>query len=90
MELDDIAGRKQSKWFDKTKPLWLPEGTVRALIVLGLTYAIIVILFKAILMQQEIPSGVAQIVRELLPALVLIIKQYIDQRTSETNNQTKP
>jgi len=82
-QLGSLKPLVESKWFDKAQPLWLPPGTVRAIVVLGLTYAIIVILFKSILMQQEIPSTVAQYIRELTPALVLIIKGYIDTRSEQ-------
>lgn len=82
-QLGSLKVSGESTWFDKAQPLWLPPGTVRAIVVLGLTYAIIVILFKSIIMQQEIPSTVAQYIRELTPALVLIIKGYIDTRTEQ-------
>lgn len=84
-QLARVAGA----WFDKSQPLWLPQGTVRALVVLGLTYAIVVILLKSILLETDVPPGVAQYMRELTPAVVLIIKGYIDSRATETNQSPK-
>lgn len=67
-------------WFNPDKPLWLPEGTVRALLVGGLTWALILILVRFTMFTEEIPQTVAGLLDKLLPALVLLIQGYINTR----------
>ena len=71
------------RWFDPTQPLWLPPGTVRALLVLGLTWSVILIMGKFAVMQQDIPAGVKEVMMALLPAIVLLIKDYITIRNGQ-------
>jgi hypothetical protein len=35
----------ENKWFDKTKPLWMPEKSVRSIIALAFTGAAIIAMF---------------------------------------------
>jgi hypothetical protein len=87
MELDV---QKQS-WLQRDQPLWLPPGSVRALLVLGLTAAIIGIMLKFAILKEDIPAGVLQVMQSLLPAIVLLIKDYISMRTNgQSHNGTPP
>lgn len=71
---------QKQRWFNPDKPLWLPEGTVRALLVGGLTWALILIIIRFSMFTQEIPQSVASLLDKLLPALVLLIQGYINNR----------
>ena len=73
-------------WFNPDKPLWLPEGTIRALLVGGLTWALILIIVRFSMFTQEIPQSVAGLLDKLLPALVLLIQGYINSR-KDSNGQ---
>ena len=76
---------EKKRWFNPDKPLWLPEGTVRALLVGGLTWALILILVRFSMFTQEIPESVANLLDKLLPALVLLIQGYINTRKDNGN-----
>jgi hypothetical protein len=73
---------EKPRWFNPDKPLWLPEGTVRALLVLGLTMSLIVIMGKFAILKEEPPAGVLQLMQALLPAIVLLIKDYMETRSN--------
>jgi hypothetical protein len=79
---------EESKWFSKENPLWVPQGTIRALLVLGLTWALIIIMLKFAVYKEEIPATVKELMASLLPAIVLLIKDYLSLRKSEA--QIKP
>ena len=83
MDSMEVVKTNGSKWFDKSKPLWLPDGTVRALLVLGLTWAVVVIMLKFAVYREEIPQSVEKIMMALLPAIVLLIERYITTRSEE-------
>jgi len=89
-KLKSQSGGQASQWFNKQTPLWLPPGTVRALVILGLTYALIFVILKFALLKEDVPPGVMQIMLSLLPALVLLIREYIGQRAKENGNGDKP
>ena len=77
------------RWFDPTKPLWLPEGSVRAILILMLSGALAGIMIKFAAAHEEIPSSVEKIMMALLPALVLLIDKYISIRGAEKANGEK-
>lgn len=82
--------RTPKYWFNPTQPLWLPPGTVRALLVLGLTWSVILIMAKFAVMQEDIPPGVKEVMMALLPAIVLLIKDYISIRSNgQSQNPTQ-
>lgn len=75
----------ENKWFDKLQPLWLPQGSVRALLVISLTIAVVVVVLKSVAFGTDIPQNVSALLDKLLPAIVVLISQYINAR-----NGSKP
>ena len=71
---------EKKSWFSPDKPLWLPEGSVRGLLILGLTGAVIVVILKSVVLSTDIPLNVEKLLSALLPAIVLLIKDYINSR----------
>jgi hypothetical protein len=76
----------EQRWFNPNEPLWLPKGTVRALLVLGLTWALIVVMLKFAILQQEIPASVEKVMMAMLPAIVLLVKDYISARNGKSKD----
>ena len=72
---------EKKSWFNPDKPLWLPEGSVRGLLILGLTGAVIVVILKSVVLSTDIPLNVEKLLSALLPAIVLLIKDYINSRS---------
>lgn len=70
------------KLFYEDQPLWLPPGSVRALIVGSLTLCLAFVMVKYAFTKEDIPPTVEQLMASLLPALVLLIKDYINSRSS--------
>lgn len=85
MELE----RKRA-WLHYDQPLWLPPGSIRAILVLGLTISLIMIMGKFAVMQQEIPAGVLEIMKMLLGPIVLLIDRYIQTRSQNGHKPEEP
>jgi hypothetical protein len=84
-----ITTAVKRRCFDPTKPLWLPEGSVRAILILMLSGTLAGIMIKFAAAHEEIPSSVEKIMMALLPALVLLIDKYISTRATEKANGGK-
>lgn len=72
-----MEGQKQNE------PLWLPRGSVRAIIVLGalfvVAFPVMIFVFRA----TDIPQGVKEIILFLAGGLIGLLKDYITQRSGE-------
>lgn len=77
-------------FFDNTQPLWLPKGSVRAILVLLMTVAIIFPVFKFVVFHEEIPQTVVQILSLLFGGLIGIVKDYFNSRSTEGNDVKPP
>lgn len=69
---------------DGRNPLWLPVGSVRAILVILMTLAIIVPVFKFVAFHEEIPQSVVTILSLLFGGLIGIVKDYFNLRSAET------
>lgn len=67
----------------RNSPLGLPEGSIRALLVIMFSVAIVVPLFKSTLYQTEIPQGTRELLMFLFGALTQIISRYFESRKGE-------
>ena len=71
-------------------PLGLPQGSVRAIILIALTAAIVIPVFVFMFRQTDIPPGI----REFLTALVIadlgLIKDYLSNRPSDDKQDAPP
>ena len=77
------------QFFNDKQPLWLPAGTIRAILVLSLTFTIIAILLKFAAYHEDIPPGMKEFMTGAITAIVLLIKDYISQRGDEDVKQLK-
>ena len=73
----------ERKWFSPDNPFWVPKGTVRSILVLMFSFAVIFPIFKFVTYQEEIPQSVKEILLFLSGGLIPIIKMYFDQRNNE-------
>lgn len=85
-DFDVVKKPKEHRWFSIDQPLWLPEGSVRAILILILTGSVAGIMIKFAAYQEEIPTSVEKIMSALLPALVLLIDKYISSRAAQNGN----
>ena len=72
-----------SKWFDKAHPLWLPPGTVRALIVIMAMWGILFPVVKLVAWEGTLDPAVKDILLVLLGALPGFINKYMEVRTDK-------
>ena len=77
------------QFFNDNQPLWLPAGTIRAVLVLSLTFTIIAILLKFAAYHEDIPPGMKEFMTGAITAIVLLIKDYINQRADEDVKQLR-
>ena len=70
-------------------PLFLPPGTVRSLLVLGLTVMIMFVAMKSVTFHEDIPPLVADLLKATIPATVLLIERYITTRNDEEKRGLK-
>jgi hypothetical protein len=75
--------------FNDQNPLWLPPGSVRAVLVLGLTFTVVAILLKFAAYHEDIPPGMEKFMTGAITAIVLLIKDYITQRGNEMSARLK-
>ncbi len=71
----------------KTEALGMPSGSVRAIILLGLTAAIVVPVFVFMFRQTDVPTGIGNFLTTLLVGLVGLIKDYIQERKETAAGQ---
>lgn len=71
------------RWFDPTQPLWLPPGTVRAIIVLLGMIACVYPLFKLVTWGGTLDQSVKEILMLVIGYLTAIIKDYFGAREEE-------
>lgn len=69
--------------FNHSTPLGLPPGSVRAVIVLGLTFTICFVLIKAMVFHEEIPSELSKLLTAGIVALVGLLKDYMAARSDD-------
>ena len=72
-----------SRWFDKAHPLWLPPGTVRALIVIMAMWGILFPVVKLVAWEGTLDPAVKDILLVLLGALPGFINKYMEVRTDK-------
>lgn len=65
------------------KPLGLPEGSVRAILVLGALFAVVFPVLIFVFRSTDIPQGVKEVLIFLAGALTGLIKDYINQRNGD-------
>jgi hypothetical protein len=65
------------------KPLGLPEGSVRAIILIALTSAIVLPVFVFMFRQTDVPPGIREFLGMLAMADVNLIKDYITKRSAD-------
>lgn len=70
------------------RPLGLPEGSVRAIILIALTAAIVVPVFVFMFRQTDIPPGIKEFMTALVIADIALIKDYLSQRSSSNSPET--
>lgn len=71
------------------KPLGLPEGSVRAIILLALVFAIVFPVFVLVFMRQDIPPTVDKYLTMLAGAVILLIREYIGLRKPQEPEEPK-
>lgn len=79
-------GRVVEAWFDKTQPLGLPPGTVRAILVLMAMVGILYPVFQLVTWQGTLDPAVKDVLLVLLGALPGLVKDYIAMRNVQTGN----
>ncbi len=65
------------------EPLWLPRGSVRAIIVLGALFIVGFPVLIFVFRSADIPQGVKEIILFLAGGLIGLMKDYIVQRADE-------
>ena len=70
-------------WFNPKYPLWLPPGTIRALLVLILTSGFTFVFVRYAFVKEELPSSIEKIMTGVLIALIQLILEYIKLREAE-------
>ncbi len=74
---------RRSYWFNPNNPLWLPPGTVRAIIVLAFAAAVVIPLLKFAAYREEIPQTVKEVVLFMAGSLYPLIAKYMEVRAKE-------
>lgn len=69
-------------------PLGLPEGSVRAIILIALTSAIVIPVFVFMFRQTDIPPGINQFLTTLVVADIALIKDYLSHRSERSADKT--
>lgn len=64
------------------EPLGLPKGSVRAIILLALTAAVVIPVFVFMFRQTDIPPGIREFLTALVIADIGLIKDYLYNRSS--------
>lgn len=67
-------------------PLWLPAGSVRALVVLMITLTNCLLLAKFAVFREEMPETVFKIMMGTIPTNIMLIKDYIAARKEEESH----
>lgn len=75
-------------WFDKANPIWLPRGTVRAILVLIAMIAVVYPIFKLVTLGGTLDPAVKEIMLVLVGGLIGLVKDYITSRDSANGNGT--
>lgn len=65
----------------KKHPLWMPEGSVRAVLVLGALLTVIVPVFVYVFKSEDIPQGVKEVVILIAGGSLSLIKDYITHKS---------
>lgn len=72
-------------------PLWMPEGSVRAILVIGALLTVLVPIFVFVFRKEEIPQGVKEIVLFIAGGTISLIKDYITTRKNGSDHgSTQP
>ncbi len=73
-------------------PLWLPKGSVRAILVMILALPIPILLVRYGFYHEEIPQSVKEVILVLSGLIIQIIKEYFASRDSDssTGDKTAP
>lgn len=69
------------------KPLGLPEGSVRAILVLGALFAVVFPVMVFVFRSTDIPQGVKEVLIFLAGALTGLLKDYINYRSTEEKKE---
>jgi hypothetical protein len=80
-----LSHKNRKEYF--MKPLGLPEGSVRALILLALVLAVVFPVFVLVFMRQDIPPTVDKYLTMLAGAVILLIREYIGLRKQQDENK---
>jgi hypothetical protein len=75
-------------FWNSEQPLGLPSGTVRAIIVLTLTFTNCALLMKFAVFKEEMPESVFKLMMATIPTNILLIKDYIASRIKEEDAGT--
>lgn len=62
------------------KPLGLPEGSVRAMILLGLVFGVVFPVLVFVFRQTDIPPTIDKYLTGLMTAVILLVREYIGLR----------
>ena len=71
------------QWFKEDTPFWLPRGSIRAGIIIIITWAVVFPIFKLVVYEQDIQPGIEKIIIFLAGALTGILKDYMTVRKEE-------
>lgn len=73
-------------FFNRNMPLGLPAGTVRAVVVLALTFTNCVLLLKFAVFKEEMPESVFKLMMATVPTNLMLVKDYIAAREGKESN----
>lgn len=73
---------------EKSKPLWMPEGSVRAILVLGSLLTVLIPVLVFVFRKEDIPQSVKEVIIFIAGSTTGLIKDYITGRREE-NNEVK-
>ncbi len=74
------------------KPLGLPEGSIRAILLIMLTFGVIFPVFVFVFRQMDIPPTIDKYLSGLMTAVILLIREYIGLRgkQEQPKEEAKP
>lgn len=72
------------------KPLGMPPGSVRAIILLALTAAVVIPVFVFMFRQTDIPAGIREFLTALVIADIGLIKDYLKDRPADVPPPSSP
>ena len=72
------------------KPLGLPEGSIRAIMLIALVFSVVFPVLVFVFRQADIPPTIDKYLTSLLAAVILLVREYIGLRAEADKKKDEP